>query len=279
MRTFLKTTALLFAVGAAVGVASPAGAEVAGDCTATMAGRDVAPLSSSKPSDAIKVNSRSQIVAGASSAAPIDGYRVQLAMGGFKWTIATGGASGNSWSRSVSVKKYAIHGVGLYKVIGTSVGAGTCSGAVLVRVGGRSPLATTAGVAAAALTALGGLGLVAGGVRSGRRRSGRLRVSLPGIVTGALGGLGVIVLLQEYAVAYPTRGLLLTGLAVGIALNLLATNLPSFLLRGRAVADTIIDADAPAATGETAVTVDLTSAPAVDAANAEGASTADASMG
>ena len=296
---FLKTIAVLFALGVAVGVATPAGAEVSGGCTATLAGQNVAPLSSTKASDAVDVNASDQIVAGATSAAPIDGYKVQLEMGGFKWTVAKGAANGNSWSRAVSVSKYASHGVGLYKVIGTSTGAGACTGAVLVNVNGKAPLATTAGIVGIALTGIGGLGLLAAAVRAvrnasvggrqtvlalltmpammlvgmgvsgplplsasaaGDRRNGwRPRLSLLGMLSGAFGGLGVIVLLQQYAVAYPTRGLLLTGLVGGALLSLVTTNLPSFLLRARPARNAVAEAvDAAMAPAEPSMTVDLT---------------------
>lgn len=276
---------LAFAVGLTVAIAGPlataAGAEVSPGCNATLAGQDVGPRSSTKTSDAIDVEPTDQIVAGATSAAPIDGYKVQLEAGGFKWTVAKGAASGNSWQRSVSVKKYASHGVGLYKVIGTSTGAGACTGAVLVNVKGKSPLTTTAGIVGLALTAIGGLGLVAGAVRArragtnatrgvsgamppsttGRSRGGwRPRVSPLGMLSGAVGGLGAVVLLQQFAVAYPTRGLVLTGVVGGALLSLLTTNLvPRVLVRGEAESAALVDTGAEASLAEPA-DMDLTDA-------------------
>lgn len=305
---FVKAMAVLFALGTAVGIAAPAGAEVSGGCTASLAGQDVSPRSSTKASDAIDVNPTDQIVASSTSPAAIDGYKVQLEMGGFKWTIAKGAASGNSWSRAVSVSKYASHGVGLYKVIGSSTGAGACTGAVLVNVKGKSPLSTTAGLVGMAMTGIGGAGLVASAVRAVRkgaavsaspvmamltmpammlvgmgvsgpmpisstaRRGWRPRLSVLGLVSGAIGGLGVIVLLQQYAVAYPTRGLALTGIVGGALLSLLTTNLPAFLLRGRAngavttegaalTEESVATASAADAIEEPSATVDLTAEP------------------
>ena len=173
---------------------------------------------------------------------------------------------------AVSIEDYASHGAGLYKVIGSSTGPGACSGAVLVNVKGKSPLTTTAGMVGAALTGVGGLGLVASAIRSvpkgtrrplalvgmlllpvmmvgiggsaaapptaavdGDGRAGwRPRLSVLSLLSGVLAGVGAVILLQQYAVAYPTRGLALTGVVGGLVLGLLATNVPSLLVRGRA---------------------------------------------
>jgi hypothetical protein len=266
---------LLFALGLMAAIAGPmaarAGAEVSGGCTASLKGQDVAPLSSSNPSQAIDVTAKEQLVAASTSSAPITGYKVQLELGGFRWTVAKGAASGNSWQRAVSVEDYASHGAGLYKVIGSSTGPGACSGAVLVNLKGKSPLTTTAGIVGAAMTGLGGLGLVASAIRSvpkgtrrplalvgllflpvmmvgmggsaeappraaldGEGRAGwRPRLSVLSVLSGVLAGVGVVILLQQYAVAYPTRGLALTGILGGAVLGLLATNVPSLLVRGR----------------------------------------------
>jgi hypothetical protein len=124
----------------------------------------------------------------------------------------------------------------------------------------------------AALTGVGGLGLVASAIRSvpkgtrrplalvgmlllpvmmvgmggsaqappkaavdGDGRAGwRPRLSVLSLLSGVLAGVGVVILLQQYAVAYPTRGLALTGVVGGLVLGLLATNVPSLLVRGRA---------------------------------------------
>ena len=270
---------LLFVLGLTALLAGPlaggASGEVSGGCTATLKGQDVGPRSSTKPADAIDVDAKDEIVATATSSAPITGYKVQLEAGGFKWTVARGTASGNSWQRSVSVDKYASHGVGLYKVLGISTGPGACTGAVLVNVKGKGPLTTTAGLVGAALTGLGGIGIVTSAVRAVRRgvpasarggalallilppmmivgmggsgsvpsstpadhqrgRAWRLRLSPLAVLSGGVGGLGVVVLLQQYAVAYPTRGLALTGIGGGVLLGLLATNLLPLLFRGPA---------------------------------------------
>src|SRR5262249_5446468 len=163
-----------------------------------------------------------------------------------RFTVARGTSNGPTWSRSVNVKTYAKLGVGLYKVIGVG---GPCSGAALVKVTGKSPLTTVAGIAGVALTALGGVGVVISALRAVRLPANKLgrfisfmslpamfavgtgvaappvgfrpRISIFGIISGAIGGLGVGLLLQEYAVIYPTRNSALAVIVAGVLVNLL----------------------------------------------------------
>jgi hypothetical protein len=213
--------------------------------------------------------------------------------------------SGTSWENTVPVDDYAKYGVGLYKVIGQSMGpAGTCSGSALVQVAGN-PLKTVAGAAAAGITALGAVGLAAagavsalggqGGVRMAEevapggtegpsdlftskktvqitladiykqqsfeigwciglvlpallltgaamaagagpppaaepavrlpRARWRPRISVVSLVGGLLAGAGIVVLLQQYAVVYPTRAVAIEGLVGGLALGLIIPSL------------------------------------------------------
>lgn len=139
--------------------AAPAGAEVNGACRATVAGQDVGSRSSSSTGDAIAVKSDQVVVVGATSSTPITGYRVKMSFAGFEWQVASGKADGNSWQKTVNVKDYARFGVGLYKVKGESLGDSPCTGAVLIKITGKSPLTTVAGGASAVLL----LGSVIGG--------------------------------------------------------------------------------------------------------------------
>ncbi|HEX7166040.1 MAG TPA: hypothetical protein VF230_03570 [Acidimicrobiales bacterium] len=156
----MKRWSIRMGAGAAVVVAglavfaSPAPAEVTGPCQGTIKGVDVAPLSSTDPSQAIKVAKDDVIQVGATSTAPIATYKVQLGFAGVYWTVGKGTADGTSWSRSVNVKDYARYGVGLYQVRGVSSGAAACSGAALVKVGGN-PLSTPAGMIGLALSVIG----------------------------------------------------------------------------------------------------------------------------
>jgi hypothetical protein len=154
-------------VGAVTGLtvvllwAVPAGAEVSGSCTATMKGIDVRTRSSSNKSQAIKVNYKETLTVAATSTAAIDSYDVKMEFAGFKWNVASGKVNDNTWSKIVNVKTYATFGVGLYKVYGVSNGGSPCTGAVLVKVGGKSPLTTVAGALGAVLAAAALLGTLA----------------------------------------------------------------------------------------------------------------------
>jgi hypothetical protein len=284
-----------------------ASADVNGNCSATINGVDVKGLSSSNAGDAIEVKEHTAVPVTMQSAEGITHLRVQLEFAGFRWTVRDEPTSGTSWQNSVPVDDYAKYGVGLYKVIGQSIGpAGTCSGSALVQVAGN-PLTTVAGAAAAGITALGAVGLAAAGVASalggqaearaveqgvtkgftwiGRpahqpppqeqdtedvrdlkrtlydlglcyffafpallltgaamaagagpppaaepavrlpRVGWRPRISVVGLVGGLLAGAGIVVLLQQYALVYPTRAVAIEGLVGGLALGLIIPSL------------------------------------------------------
>ena len=154
--------AALFAAGAVAVVVSADGAaaEIEGGCQATVAGVDVAPLSSSDPDDAIEVGAKDVVEVAASSPNEITAYAVDMEFAGFSWEVATDEVDGNSWSDQVDVSDYATYGVGLYRVSAASAGDASCTGSVLVEVTGKSPLTTVAGIAALVVGA-GGVALVA----------------------------------------------------------------------------------------------------------------------
>jgi len=58
-----------------------------------------------------------------------------------------------------------------------------------------------------------------------RRAGWRPRLSVAGIIGGLLAGAGTVVLLQQYAVVYPTRAVAIEGLAGGLALGLVMPSL------------------------------------------------------
>ncbi len=120
---------------------------------------------------------------------------------------------------------YAIYGLGLYKIVGTSIGQGfECEGAALIDVQGKDhelePLATVAGVAGLGLSLLGALGVLAIAARIGRGRA----APFLGIVFGVILGVGIGILLQQFSVLYPTVGvavgLMAIGAGVGLAFSL-----------------------------------------------------------
>jgi len=258
---------------------------------------DVGGLSSSNAGDAIEVKEHTAVPVTMQSAEGITHLRVQIEFAGFRWTVRDEPTSGTSWQNTVPVDDYAKYGVGLYKVIGQSMGpAGTCSGSALVKVAGN-PLTTVAGAAAAGITALGAVGLAVAGAASalGGQASVRMaeqaatggtegtpdlfksknvlqvdpstmrfclpfvlpallltgaamaagagpppaaeaavrlprvgwrpRISVVGLIGGLLAGAGIVVLLQQYAVVYPTRAVAIEGLVGGLALGLIIPSL------------------------------------------------------
>lgn len=294
-RLFLAATVALLLTTLPL-LALQAGADINGNCSATINGVDIGGLSSSNAGDAIEVKEHTAVPVTMQSAEGITHLRIQLEFAGFRWTVRDEPTSGNSWQNTVPVDKYAKYGVGLYKVVGQSMGpAGTCSGSALVQVAGN-PLTTVAGAAAAGITALGAVGLgVAGaasalggqaGVRMAEevptggpdaspeninfqlklkpatgkgccgffvlpallltgaamaagagpppaaepavrlpRARWRPRISAVGLVGGLLAGAGIVVLLQQYAVVYPTRAVAIEGLVGGLALGLIIPSL------------------------------------------------------
>ena len=142
-----------------------AGAQVSGPCEATIADQSVNEADS--PGDAIEVDADDDVVAAASSTTPITGYEVDLEFGGFRWTVASGEAEGNSWEKTVEVSDYANFGIGLYKVHGVSLAGDSevCTGTAYIDIGGQNPLATIAGAAGAAALLAGAALMVFAGVR------------------------------------------------------------------------------------------------------------------
>ena len=168
-------------------LALQAGADVNGNCSATINGVDVKGLSSSDAGDAIEVKEHTAVPVTMQSAEGITHLRVQIEFAGFRWTVRDEPTSGTSWQNSVPVDDYAKYGVGLYKVIGQSEGpAGTCSGSALVQVAGN-PLKTVAGAAAAGITALGAVGLAAAGAASALGGQAGVRMAEEAATGGAEG--------------------------------------------------------------------------------------------
>jgi CHAT domain len=109
-------------------------------------------------------------------------------------------SAGEAWTASVPVDEYAWAGVGLYHVAATLEGCEDVEG--WVRVVGRSPFTTVAGVAAAAVAGIGILVLVLGLVRATRGKGG-LVLSVVGAMAA---GLGALVLSQQAGVVPITEG-------------------------------------------------------------------------
>lgn len=167
---------LICVAGSIALLAAPAAAEVTGSCTAEIAGQDVGVRSSSRVSDAIEIPWDATVTAAASAQVPLTGYRVEMEFAGFRWEVAQGETSGDSWSTSVEASDYAPYGVGVYKVIAHSDGTEPCAAAALIKLTGKNPLTTVAGVVGAVLLLAGGAGTVSNAFS--RRGIGSMRGSL-----------------------------------------------------------------------------------------------------
>lgn len=211
----LRISLFLTAVAAIAAIVVPsAAADISGPCTASIAGQNVKGRGTGAFSDAITVAKDSSVPVTMSSASQISHLKIYIEFAGIRWTVRDKPSHGTSWANSVDVNKYAKYGVGLYKVIGSSSGGVSCSGAALVKVKGN-PLTTVAGIVGlvAALAGLGGIGAaVAMTMRAGSLGFGR---TLAGAVFGLIAGLGLAVLLQQYSLMYPTLGAAVASVGLG----------------------------------------------------------------
>ena len=109
---------------------------------------------------------------------------------------------GTVFRDTVDLGDAAPYGVGLYRVEVTS---GDCSSTVWVKLTGRSPFTTVAGIVGT-VAFVGGLGLLIWGVV--RAVKGK-RGLVPGLVGGAIGGFGALVLAQQHGwIGITDRGMI-----------------------------------------------------------------------
>jgi hypothetical protein len=183
--------------------AGPAAGSISGPCKASIAGEDVTNRDTGPTSDPIVVRKDTSVPVAMSAEKPITHMKIQIGFGPIMWTVHDAPSHGTSWSHEVAVDKYAKYGVGLYKVTGSSSGGVSCSGSALVRVKG-SPFASVAGIASLILTIIGGGGIGALGLAVARGGALGIGRSLWALLAGLVAGLGLLVLLQQAAVLYPT---------------------------------------------------------------------------
>jgi hypothetical protein len=209
---------------AALAAAPQAPAELVGPCTAELAGQDMAPMLVGPLDDALTVNRNSLVSVTMESERPISRYTVELEFAGLRWTVHEREIDDTRWASEVPVEDYGVYGMGLWKVVTTSEGRGfTCEASGLISVEddhALDPLATIAGLAGLGLALTGLLGVLGVAGRIGRTRA----APIGGALLGALLGIGVCVLLQQFSVVYPTVGvagaLIAAGAAFGIAFSL-----------------------------------------------------------
>jgi hypothetical protein len=226
----------VFAVIVMLLLASQAAATVGGPCITEINGEDIGAREVGATSDPIVVSKDRPVSVTMTSEQELERLKVELEFSGLRWTVHDRPATGTSWRSEVPVDDYADFGLGLYKVVGSSEGADfTCEGAALIEVAGDNeldPLKTPIALAGIALALIGSLGVLAIALRVGRSRTSPVFAGL----LGAVFGLGIVILLQQFSAIYPTVvvtvGVVLIGAALGLALGLFGLG-PS---RGDAVA-------------------------------------------
>jgi hypothetical protein len=214
----------VFAVVVMLVSASQAAATVGGPCTAEINGEDIGAREVGATSDPIVVSSNLPVSVTMESEQELETLKVELEFSGIRWTVHDQPSTGTSWRSEVPVDDYADYGIGLFKVVASSTGAGfTCEAAALIEVAGDNeldPLKTPVGLAGLALALIGSFGALALAARVGRSRTSPVF----GGLLGAVFGLGLVILLQQFSALYPTlavtAGVILVGAFLGLALGL-----------------------------------------------------------
>ena len=190
---------------------------ISGPCSASLAGTNVAGNGTGATAKPIVVAHGASVPIVMSSSGQLTHVRINLEFAGISWAVKDKAVKTPVYRDTIPVNDYAKYGVGLYKVTGTGTGPGvTCSGAALVRVKG-SALTSYAGIGAIAATLLGVAGVVLAGLGSAAHVS-PFRVAF-GAIAGLIAALGVLVLLQEAAILYPTMLVAIVGLALGVGVG------------------------------------------------------------
>jgi hypothetical protein len=219
-RRFVPVLALV----ALLVLASDAAATVGGPCTVEIGGENIGPREVGAFSEPILVSSERPVSVTMSSEQELDRLEVEMELSGFRWTVHERPSTGASWASEVPVDDYSAYGLGIYKVVASSSGDGfTCEGAALIEIAGDdelSALTTPAGLIGLALVLIGAFGVLAIAVRVGRSKTSPVFCGL----LGAVLGIGVVVLLQQFAILYPTIWVTVivvgAGLVVGLALGI-----------------------------------------------------------
>lgn len=208
----------------ALAAAPQASASLVGPCTAEIAGQDAAPLMTGPLEDPLTVDRDGLVSVTMSSERPLTRLHVELEFAGIRWTVHDRATDGTRWASEVPVDDYGVYGMGLWKVVASTQGAGfSCEATALISVEDDhplDPLATISGLGGLGLALTGLLGMLAVAARIGKSRA----APFSGLLLGALLGAGVGVLLQQFSVVYPTAGvaggLVATGAALGLAFSI-----------------------------------------------------------
>jgi len=199
-----------------------ASATISGPCTATLAGLPVT-AGHDSASSAVRVDYRSVVHydGETTNRAKVKNIAVHVEVQSFNVRTTEGKTDGNTWTATADVKKYAWVGVGLYHVRGVALGSGgtVCTGLAYVCVADKTPFLTVAGILAGALGVVALYLLIKGLVVRSSRRRGELATRFG--LTGLVGGIAAVVLLQQFCVLPLTETLsggIVGGGLLGMAL-------------------------------------------------------------
>ncbi len=177
--------AALVVFGWPVVLAAPAAASVEGDCTAVFNGVSVDRIDGL--GNPLELDAGDTLVFSGSSTAGTTIARIALVAGPIEVDAASTAypSASTEFSATIDLDEISPYAVGLFRIRGTADG---CSAEAWLRITGRFPLATLAGLTGAGL-AIGGLAGQLGAMASRRKWAG-LGAALAGILTG--GGAAVL---------------------------------------------------------------------------------------
>ncbi len=203
---FLATAALSLTIGPA------AAADVSGPCTVTFNGVPVERIDSL--SSPLELDHEAVLTFEGTDEQGTARATVELVLASISIDEARSGpaAPGSEFAAALELEDFTPYGVGLYRIRGTT---DNCTAEAWLRITGRSPFATLAGLTAAGL-ALGGL-LGQGAALVARRRSTPLIAALGGVATGFGGAL----LGQQFGrlqLSYLSLGIIIGGAVLAGAL-------------------------------------------------------------
>ena len=244
MLRWIPRALLSFGVLATASMPGPAAAQTTGPCKGTIGGVDANRLSD--PDRALEVDQLSPLPIIGRSSRPITSHQTELELAGFTWPLSRMRDKGNAFIGFIQFQESTRYTSGIFKVRGRGYGPGACVVEGFVKLVGREPLTTFAGMAGAGATILGLFALLAlAFVSPGRQKDAlrehvwaegrarwRPRIAFLPVAAGLLLAGGITVLLQQYSLVYPTRlftvvvGLagLLVGVVIASLIRLLAVH-------------------------------------------------------
>lgn len=228
LQVLVRSTVAVVALAAAVvAPATAAAAQIEGDCTATLAGRDVE--TATTPASAIEVGHEDVIRLQGTDPSGAPSTRIELRFPPLPEITVHDEPNDDPtdpvWGGDVQISDYATWGVGLYQLSG---GTDDCTGTAWVKVTGRSPFTTVAGGIGAIIAAAGVGASVVGLVRA---RPGAWPGFFRSLGAGAVLGLGAAVLAQQFGLT-PLTGAAVAGWVGASASGVGLANLGVTALRG-----------------------------------------------